>query len=445
MSLSDALELTAELPDSGGFDRFKEHLPLEFIERVLELTGTATVRKRRLPAEVSIWIVLAIAMYRNRPVSEVVEKLDLALPAGEGGKPVAASAIVQARQRLGEEPLAELFKLCGRKWGHESAARHPWRGLKVYGVDGSSLRVPDSLENREHFGCHPAKDGTTHGYPLVRVVALMALRSHVIVAAQAGSYLTSESAYAAKLWSDVPDGSLTVLDKGFFGAAVLLGLTREGSNRHYLVRIRGGSQWKEVQRLGEDDFLVELTVSAEARQKDSTLPKTWQARAVRYQRKGFPPSWLLTSLLDADKYPRGEIVEMYHERWELELGFDELKTEVLDREEALRSKSPSAVMQEIWGVLLSYDLIRVEMERIAEEAGVLPIRISFTMAMRLIADEWMWCASASPGAIPKNLARLRQNVKRFVLPARRSERAYPRAVKVRSSQYPKKKPSLGRA
>ena len=144
MSLSDALEMTAELPNSGGLERFKEHLPLEFIERALKLTGTATVRKRRLPADVAIWIVLAIAMYRNRPITEVVEKLDLALPAGDGDKPVAASAIVQARQRLGEEPLAELFKLCGGKWGHESAAKHLWRGLKVYGVDGSSLRVADS-------------------------------------------------------------------------------------------------------------------------------------------------------------------------------------------------------------------------------------------------------------------------------------------------------------
>src|SRR5207245_5632186 len=133
--------------------------------------------------------------------------------------------------------------------------------------------------------------------------------------------------------------------------------------------------------------------------------------------------------VDADRYPAAEIVALYHERWELELGFDEIKAEMLDREEAIRSKSPKGIRQELWGVFLAYNLVRVEMERVAAEAGVEPTRISFVAALRLICDEWLWCAIASPGAIPKHLRNLRASLKPLILPPRRSERLYPRAVK----------------
>jgi hypothetical protein len=149
---------------------------------------------------------------------------------------------------------------------------------------------------------------------------------------------------------------------------------------------------------------------------------------------------LLTSLADAEQYPAFELVTLYHERWEIELGYDEIKTEVLEREEAIRSKSPTAVAQELWGILLAYNLVRLEMERVAEEAGVEPTRISFIAALHLVCDEWLWCAVASPGAIPKHLRNLRAKLARLVLPPRRS-RTFPRAVKIKMSNYPRKRPS----
>ena len=114
---------------------------------------------------------------------------------------------------------------------------------------------------------------------------------------------------------------------------------------------------------------------------------------------------------------------------------------MLDREESLRSKSPSAVTQEIWGVLLAYNLVRLEMTRVADEARVSPLRISFVAALRMIVDEWLWCAVTSPGAIPGRLRALRSNLRRFVLPPRRSERSYPRAVKIKMRNYARKRRS----
>jgi hypothetical protein len=150
-------------------------------------------------------------------------------------------------------------------------------------------------------------------------------------------------------------------------------------------------------------------------------------------------------MIDPDAFPAAEIVALYHERWELELGFDEIKTELLDREETIRCKSVVGVEQELWGLLLAYNLVRLEMERTADSLDVAPIRISFVGALRLICEEWWWAAGASPGAIPKNLARLRSRIARLVLPPRRSDRRYPRAVKIKMSNYARKRPVKRRA
>jgi len=432
--------LAADSVDEGAFDRLRESIDPAWIDEALEATGTATLRRRRLPAEQVIWLVLGMALYRHRPIDELVEKLDLVLP-GSGRGSMAKSAIAQARARLGEEPLQWLFQRCSEKWGHESARRHSWRGLALYGVDGTTARVPDSPDNRAFFGSQDAgKTRGLSGYPLTRIVTLMALRSHLIVAAAMGPY-RDERPMAVELWPKLPDNSLAIVDRHFLAANILLPIQSSGSNRHWLTRAKARSKWSVVKKLGVGDDLVEVEVSREARRKNPELPRSWLMRAVRYQRPGFRPQTLLTSLLDHSAYPAHELRALYHERWELELGFDEVKTHMLEREEALRSRTPTGVMQELWAVGLAYNLVRLEMERVAEEAGVTPSRISFVMSLRIIRDEWMWAAaSKSPGAIPKNLRRLRNELQRFILPPRRTHRCFPRAVKIKMSNYARKRP-----
>ena len=427
-------------PEDGAFERFRASIDPLWIQQALELTGTATLRKRRLPAEQVVWLVLGMALYHDRPIAELVDKLDLALP-DTGDTLVARSAVPQARARLGPEPMRWLFECCSQKWAHERAAADRYRGLAVYGVDGTSTRTPDSEENREYFGGHSSGRGES-GYPLVRFVTLMALRSHLLAAVRFGPYAESESSMASGLWSEVPNASLTVVDRGFLSAALLLGLQDGGSNRHWMTRAKVNTNYRVLKNLGRGDELIEMMVSPAARQLDPKLPKTWTARAVRYQRRGFKPPTLLTSLVDAEKYPSKELAALYHERWEIELGFDEIKTEMLERHEHIRSKTRLGVEQELWGLGLAYNLIRLEMVRIAEEANLPPNRISFVAAHRLICDEWWWsCGTATPGAIPKHLRRLRENIARFVLPPRRTERLYPRAVKIKMSNYARKRPT----
>jgi hypothetical protein len=355
-----AFAATATFAKPEHFETFRRHIDAAWIEEALATSGVATVRRRRLPVEEVVWVVLGMALFRDRPIEDVVSKLDLALPGGGGT--VARSTVSQARARLGSEPMKWLFKKSASTWSHSSANAHRWRGLALYGIDGSSQRVPDSPENREHFGGQSGRKGSESGYPMARVVALMVLRSHLLAGVWFGAYGgTNELEHAKGLRSSIPDDSLTVLDRGFLAAPMLMGIQTDGQNRHWLTRAKSNSKWRVLERLGKKDELVEMAVSSEARRKDPSLPRTWTMRAVGYHRKGFRPQTLLTSLVDAKAYPGEEIVALYHERWELELGYDELKTELLDREEAIRSKTRVGVEQELWGILLTYNLVRLEM------------------------------------------------------------------------------------
>ena len=380
-------------------------------------------------------MVIGMGLMRNVPIEQVVDKLELALP-DQRGTLIAKSAISKARQRLGENPLAYLFDVTAAEWSARSADAYRWRGLGLYGLDGTTMRVADSPENRVEFGGQKAGGGRGEsGYPQVRVVAMMALRSHVLSSFRFADYGTGETTLARGIWNEVPEESLVIVDRNFLVKKDLVHLETSG-NRHWLTRTKVNTKWAVQEKLGKDDYLVEWDL------KGSGLPKTWTLRAIHYKRKGCPRSTLLTSLLDPEKYPAKELVALYHERWETEIGYDELKTHLLNRQEAIRSKTPAGVRQELWGIALAYNLVRLEMERVAAEAGVPPTRISFVSSLAMIRDEFhtLSLRSMTPGAVPASLSRLRQRLKRLILPPRR-ERTYPRAVKVKMSNYPRKRPA----
>jgi hypothetical protein len=442
---AEALAYTASLTP-GVYTTFRQRLDPVLIEEALATTGTATLRKRRLPAEQVVWLLIGMGLIRDRPIAEVVRQLDLAMPSSDGRRTVASSSVTQARVRLGSEPMEWLFERTATQWGDASAARDRWRGLALYGVDGTTIRVPDSDENRAHFGSQTAgggRDGVDRGvsgYPSLKLVTVMALRSHLLSAACFGPYGTDERHYAKALWGSIPCDSLVLLDRAYLDASVFHELS--ATNRHWLTPAKSTTSWRVIQDLGKDDQLVEMELSGPARQKHPHLPTHFDVRAIRYQRRGYPPRTLLTSLLDAKRYPASELRTLYHERWEIELGFGELKTDMLQRLEAIRSRSPESVSQELWGLLLAYNLVRLEMERIADETGVKPTRISFVAALRLVIDEWNWSTiTTSPGAIPRHLTDLRDKIRVFVLPERRSDRVQPRAVKIKMSNYARKRPA----
>ncbi len=425
----------------ASFALFAQTLDQRWIAEALQATGTASVRRRKLPAEYVVWLVIGMGLLRDRSIAEVVRHLHLVLPGVDApaGQHVTGGAIVQARDRLGDQPLAALFATTtAAQWATASANAHRWRGLAVYGLDGSQLRVPDSPENDQAFG-RPQSGRGRAGYPQVRVVALMVLRSHLLAGLAVGACADGEVTLAASLWPLLPNDSLTIVDRGFLSYLLFHQLQSAGPNRHWLTRAKKTLRWRVRHRLGPNDVLVDLPVHRTLRRAHPELPETLPARAIRYHRRGFRPQTLLTSLLDPVMYPAAEIVALYHERWELEVGFDEVKTHTLERAEALRSRAPARIRQEIWGLAIGYNLVRLEMARVAARADVAPPRISYRHTLMLIRNFWLAAWLAPPGLLPRRLEALHDELALLLLPPRRSQRRFPRAVKIKMSNYPLKR------
>ncbi|MBI5882064.1 MAG: IS4 family transposase [Elusimicrobia bacterium] len=392
MGLASSLISLSDGTLPASFEGLKSQVDVEWVKSSLTMHGVATVRNRKLAVEQVMWLVVGMALYRDRPIAEIVRRLDLVLPGPDGKRQgVSQGAIPPARDRVGPEPVRELFETTARHWALASAERHRWHGLMVLGADGTGIRVPDTKENRTAFGL-PGSSRRSAGYPQVRAVGLMVLRSHLLLGFNFAGCRTGpgEIGLATLLLERLPSYSLVVLDRYYINYHLWHQIRAGGEERHWLARGRKGLKWRAVKSLGRGDALVEIEFPRNLRAKHPDLPEKFLARVVRYRRKGFRPQVLLTSLLDAEKYPTAEIAELYHERWELELGYDEIKTHALERMEAIRSKTPERVAQELWGLAVAYNLVRHEMEAVAADCGVPPRRISFRGSLRLIRDLFYW-------------------------------------------------------
>lgn len=438
MSLAELAANLDTLEPPTAFKFAAEHLPAAWIEEALRATGTASVRRRKLPAEHVVWLAIGMAMFRDRSIAAVVSHLNLARdpadPHGRGASVVRA-AIAQARARVGDKPLAFLFEKTAHAWSYADADKHRWRGLAVFAVDGTTMNVADTPANEAYFG-RPRNGKGAGGYPQARLVALSVPRTHAIAALAIGPCTTSEPALAAQLWDRVPERSVAILDRGFF-SYTKLHILQQGAQRHWLTRAKSNLASANMRPLGEGDALVDLATARHTRKANPGLPDPFTVRAIRYQRNGFRPQTLLTSLLDPKAFPAAEIVALYHERWEIELGFDETKTHMLERKESLRSKMPAGTRQEIWGVAIAYNVVRRMMAEVADAAGVPPRRISFwnsLLAIRMLAyTAW----DVAPGMLPTLLRTLQRDLSLMVLPERKA-RSSPREVKIKMSQYAKK-------
>lgn len=178
-----------------------------------------------------------------------------------------------------------------------------------------------------------------------------------------------------------------------------------------------------VESLGEDDWIVEFPVSERTRRKHPELPKCLRCRLIRYQIKGYRPSWLLTSLLDPVAFSRSELVAFYHRRWRIETIYRELK-HVLDIQN-LRSLTPAGVTKEIHAHLLLMNLIRWSMTDAAEGTGKSAVEYSFTEAAQAVRGAIMSLFRAHAPALSEVYNQLLQEIRAAPI-RQRPGRSYPR-------------------
>jgi len=268
-TLQTHLDAVGDL-SADAFDRFSQLIPADWIEQALQATGTASLRRRRLPAERLIWLVIGLALFRNEPIWHIVRQLGLALDT-EQVVPV-PSATVQGRQRLGEAPLAHLFDQLSRAWCHTPLpASGLFQGLRLLAVDGVVWSTQDTAEHREVFGGGRSQHGEG-SWPQARAVCLMDVHTHLIRAAAFGAYTTGELSYAHELAAAAPDDSLTIFDRAYYSAAFLLAWQHTGKQRHWLMRAKSPLRYEVIRSLGGGDAWVRLPVSPQARRQHPELP-----------------------------------------------------------------------------------------------------------------------------------------------------------------------------
>lgn len=434
MSVQQDLLDLGDLFNFCDLSTFTHNIPIEWVASALDLSSQATIRRRRLPADQVLWLVLGMALFRDEPVHEVARRLNICAQGLASDHLLARSGVTEARKRLGADPVEWLFRKTGTQWGAERYDDDAWHDLQVFAVDGALLRTPDTPELRDHFGSGNTPSERQTPFPMLRLVALMNVRSHVILDAQLSPYRRSEMRLADEFLQQIPDHSVTLFDKGFWGAELLSSLSSAGSNRHWLIPAKKGLVCEEVIRYSQHDRLVRMKVSPQARKRNSALPSHWEVREVSYEIQGKVKT-VMTSL-PVDTYNAKAVAKLYQERWEIELGFRDIKSSMQQNAMTLRSKKVELIYQEVWGLLLAYNVIRREASQAAVAFGRAPSDIRFKPACQYIAVQLIVMAAANPiSATGRRLAELRAGIGGLFLD-HRPRPSRPRTVKISKTRFP---------
>lgn len=434
MSFQQHLLDLGDLFNFSDLSTFTQNIPVEWVESALHLSTQATIRRRRLPSDQVLWLVLGMALFRDEPVHEVARRLNICAQGLASDHLLARSGVTEARKRLGADPVEWLFRKTGSQWGGERYGGDTWQDLQVFAVDGALLRTPDTPELRDHFGSGNTSTERQTPFPMMRLVALMNVRSHLILDAQLSPYRRSEMRLADEFLQQIPNHSVTLFDKGFWSADLLLSLATAGDNRHWLIPARKNLVSEELIRYGKQDRLLRMKVSPQARKRNPDLPVYWDVREISYEVQGKVKT-VLTSL-PADVYSTKAVANLYQERWEIELGFRDIKSSMQQNAVTLRSKKIDLIYQEVWGLLLAYNVIRREASQAAVAFGRSPSEMRFKPVCQYIAVQLIVMAAANPiSATGRRLSELRAGIGGLFLD-HRPRPSRPRTVKISKTRYP---------
>jgi hypothetical protein len=376
-------------PDSDG--RLSDHIsigvltrvfPPELVDAVVEAAGRVEQRQRLMPARVTTYYVLAMALFSQASYEEVMRFLvdGLAWQSGwrrEWRVPT-KGAIFQARKRLGSLPLQALFEGTARPLGTAESAGVWLRGWRVMSLDGTCLDVADTPANEAAF----SRPGSSRGegrsaFPQVRLVGLCEAGTHAIVDAALGPYGSGERDLARRLLRSLAPGMLCIADRGFYSGSLWREAAATGAD--LLWRVRTDVTVTHERDLEDGSYLARVGGGARRAGNDHLL------RVIDYRLDdGDGQAYrLLSTITDPDDATATELARAYTQRWELESAFGELKTHQRGPRVVLRSKQPDGVLQEAYAYLCTHYAIRTLMHEAALAAELDPDRLSFTRTLRV--------------------------------------------------------------
>ncbi len=373
------------------------------------------------------------------------------------GHAVNAAAYCRARMRLPLAALQELLRESSTAMRQAllapaaagMAASGLWCGLRTLLVDGSSTITPDLPELQKAFK-QPTGQKKGCGFPVPKVLGLFDAFTGLVIEMLCFPLYTHEQSKVWQLHPLMKAGDLLVGDRGFCSfahVAMLLGrgvLACFRMHQRQIVDFRphrkargaftkrhrkGRPRSTFLRRLGKHDQIVRWKKPAKHRktrwmscQQFDALPEELEVRELRY----WIPSrgqrtlcvTIVTTLLDATRYPKEKIAELYGVRWRVETHFAQLKTTLKMRK--VKSQTAAGVRKELAVYCLVYNLVHAVMARAARRQGVMPERVSFIDAVR-------WLLSAVPG----------EPVPRLVVNPLREGRNEPRVIKDLQDTYRK--------
>lgn len=361
--------------------------PPELVDQVVDAAGRTERRHRLLPARVTTYYVLAMALFSHASYEEVMRFLVDGLAWQEGWRtrwqvPTKA-AIFKARQRLGAEPLRALYEGTARPLGGAETKGVWLRGWRLMSLDGTCLDVADTPANDAAFSRPGSGRGEGRGaFPQLRVVGLCEAGTHAVCDAALGPCSSGETTLAREVLRSLSTGMLCLADRNFYSGQLWSEAAATGADllwraKSDLTLIREGD-------LDDGSWLATTGGRDARRRRRSHLVRVIDYRLDDAGRPGSDSGYrLLTTILDPKAASAGELAAAYPQRWEIEAALGELKTHQRGPRVVLRSKLPDGIFQEVYGHLCVHYAIRTMMHEAALAAELDPDRLSFTRSLRV--------------------------------------------------------------
>ena len=419
----------------GHLGELTQQVPFEMVDTVLAETRTAQSRVRDLPSRVIVYLLLAGCLFAELGYRQVWQRL----VAGLDGLDVAApseAGLTKARARVGVKPMRALFELL-RGPAATLAGPVRWRGLLVCAIDGTIISVPDSPANLTMFTKQRGGPCGGGSYPALRLVALVACGTRSIIDAVFGPTSHGETTHARRLVQAARDGMVILADRNF--AAGKLFAAFADTKAHLLVRAKtgaGGPNLPMLRRHRDGSYAsVFGGVLVRVVQAEITITTTTGRSTGIYR--------LITTLRDPRRHPAGALIRLYHERWEIETAYLELKSSILGGR-VLRARTPAGVAQEIYALLVTYQTLRTAMTDATNTIpGVDPDRAGFSTALHAARDQVIKAAGVIADTVIDLVGAIGRLVLDNLMPARRL-RVNARTIKRAISKYNARGPNIDR-
>lgn len=372
------------LNDHLGSGVLAEVVPMPLVREVVARHGKQTLRNRKLPREMLVYYVIAMALFSNINIRSVLQAL---LESLSGLFPslcrwaACESAISQGRTRLGEHVIRELAERVCRP-AAEADSRGAWYGsFRLMAIDGSSFTLPDEREIVKEFPKH--SNGKDYPNPQLRFVALVEIGTRCMCAVAQGTDKDSEKSLAEKVLARLMPDMLLLGDRYYMGYDLFTKTSATGAQ--VLFRAKANLGLKPLEYLPDGSYLAKIYRDRKDRRQDGGLG----VRVIEYRvnENGKPRGEscrLVTSILDWQKAPAEELAMLYCRRWGIDTAFDELKSHLKLPGHTLRSKRPDLVRQEFWGFVIAHYVVRFIMHRAARANDIDPDDLSFQQTVNIL-------------------------------------------------------------